>query len=540
MKKNSIYQFVIVIMILFSFGSVGQIDAQNIKPKDVVILYDNDVHCAIDGYARMAGERDVMKNLTPNVALVSCGDFVSGNVFGSINRGEYIVELMNVVGYDFITLGNHEFDYRIPQLQKLTEKLTAKTLSCNFRTIDGNKTMFDGHAIKQFGKLNVAFIGVSTPESMTSSTPAYFKDENGKFVYTFCQDRLFEIVQNEVDQARQEGADYVVVLSHLGDVGSAPTSLQLISHTSGIDVVLDGHAHSEIPQQTVLNSKGKKVVLSSTGTAFANVGRLIIKSNGHISTELIPTDEIFYNSKVSFWAASVKNKVDEAGRREIGSSAVAQSINDETGARIVRKLECNLGDFCADAYRMTQNTDIGWCNGGSIRADLPAGKITLNSLLSVFPFNSQAAVGEVTGQAVLDALEMTSRRSPVDNGGFAQVSGLKYEIDTTVASSVIVDGNGVFSSVNGKRRVHHVTVLNKNTGEYEPIVPTAHYTIAASAYVLRDNGDGVVFPNIVITKDAVCSDAEILETYITKFLNKKIGTEYAEPQGRIIVGDGRK
>lgn len=540
MKKNTLYQFVIVVMVLFSFGTFSQVDAQNIKPKDVVILYDNDVHCAIDGYARMAGERDMMKSQTQNVALVSCGDFVSGNVYGTANKGEYIAEIMNVVGYDFITLGNHEFDYRIPQLMKFTDKLTAKTLCCNFRKISGDKAMFDGHAIKNFGKVSVAFIGVTTPEAMTSSTPAYFKDENGKFAYTFCQDRLFEIVQNEVDQARQEGADYVVVLSHLGDVGSAPTSLQLISHTSGIDVVLDGHAHSEIPQQTVLNSKGKKVVLSSTGTAFANVGRLIIKSNGHISTELIPAAEIFYNSKVSFWANAVKDKVEAAGRREIGTSEVNQSINDKAGNRIVRKLECNLGDFCADAYRLTQNTDIGWCNGGSVRADLPAGRITLNSLLSVFPFNSQAAVGEVTGQAVLDALEMAARRSPVDNGGFAQVSGLQYEIDTTIKSSVIVDGNGVFVSVDGPRRVHHVTVLDKTTGEYTPIVPTKRYTIASSAYVLRDNGDGIVFPNIVITKDAVCSDAEILETYLTKNLNKMIGTEYAAPQGRIIVGDGRK
>ena len=281
------------ILILGSFGC-SKDDDLPVVGKDVVVLYDNDVHCAVDGYARFAALRDslVMQN---DVCLVSCGDFLSGGDLGDSSEGENIVRIMNMVGYDYVALGNHEFDFSVERLDEVVAELKAEVLCCNFCRADDKNPVYSSFSIRRLGNINVAFIGVVTPDALTYSEDVipYFLDENGNYKYTFCRDEIFSVVQKQVDSAIWMGADIVVLLSHLGDESYVDvSSTLLISNTVGIDVVLDAHQHNVIPGRYVPNRMGKLVLLSSTGSNFKYAGELRIKSNGYISSKLIEIDSI--------------------------------------------------------------------------------------------------------------------------------------------------------------------------------------------------------------------------------------------------------
>ncbi|MBR1517360.1 MAG: bifunctional metallophosphatase/5'-nucleotidase, partial [Bacteroidales bacterium] len=470
------------------------------------------------------------------VALVSNGDFVSGSALGAYSRGEYIVRVINAVGYDYLTLGNHEFDYQIPQLHHFVSTLTAQTLCCNFQSTASHKPVFQDYAIRKFGRVKVAFIGVTTPSTPSSSSPIYFKDSQGHFAYTFCQDSLVEVIQHRVDRARRQGADYVVLLSHIGDDDVPPTSPEIIARTSGISVVLDGHSHSTIPQRKVVNRVGDTVLLSSTGTAFVNIGCLIIDADGHVSTRLIPTKEIVEeDKKVARVVDAVRAEYRQVGERHVGVSHVEMPSADVDRGRITRFEETALGDFCADAFRHILDADIGWCNGGAFRKGINRGELTFNDLYSVFPFNNKVLKASLSGQDIADALEAASALLPHANGRFAQVSGLRYTVDTSVASSVIFDSVDVFVSVSGARRVSDIQVLNRRTGHYEPLAYDQRYTIASTDYVLLLMGAGMVFPSLRIEETARHTDAQTIEQYLVRDLGGVIPTRYATLDDRITI-----
>ncbi|MBD5443993.1 MAG: bifunctional metallophosphatase/5'-nucleotidase [Lachnospiraceae bacterium] len=551
-RKSSFNLFFVAVTILFLLCGCG---AKTGEANDIIILYTNDVHCAVDentGYAGLAAYKKLMEEKTPYVTLVDCGDAIQGAVIGLVSKGEYPMQLMNRVGYDFAVLGNHEFDYGMDQLAAILDASGAQYLGCNIRySGEGENALAEvkPYHIESYGDTDIAFIGVCTPESIVSSTPAYFMDEEGQFVYDFYGggdgEDFYRQIQATVDECRNKGADYIVVLSHLGvDEDSAPfRSVDLIERTQGVDAVLDGHSHSVISCQIVKDKSGKEVPLSSTGTELAYIGQLTITQSGTITTGLISYSE--KDEEMSGNIREIQENFEGDMKRMVGKSEIPLSISSETGIRMVRNRETGIGDFCADAYRMVSGADIAILNGGSIRAGIPAGDITCGDLIGVHPFGNSLCVVSTSGQEILDALEMANRavqdefsdgeNAVGENGGFMQVSGITFTVDTSVDSSVVLDENDIFVSCGDVRRVKDVMVLQKD-GSYASLDPEQTYTLASQNYLLKKGGDGLnMFMDNPLTIDDGLTDYMILENYIQNDLGGVIGVEYEKPQGRIVI-----
>ena len=545
MKKmyGKLLSFVLAMAMVFSVPVVSDAAVvSSVDKSDIVILYDNDVHCEVDGYIEMAAIKKELQSQSNYVSLVSCGDFVQGGVIGSISKGEAIVKIMNNIGYDVVTLGNHEFDYAMSQLKSLMLDLDAKVVSSNFLKKSTGKPVFSSYTIKKYGKTKVAFVGVTTPETFTKSTPAYFQNSKGEFVYDFCGDAtgkaLYKRVQTVVNTARKNGADYVVALTHLGteSVTKQWSAQSLVKNTYGIDVVLDGHSHSTVESLKVKNKKGKNVAISSTGTKFSNVGELVITKKGKITTKLISLGE---DEETKSYVEGVKDEYNKLLEKVIGKTEVDLTTLGADGNRAVRNAETNLGDFCADAFRSVMDADIGMMNGGGIRANVAIGNLTYNDLISVFPWSNYGCVIEATGQQIKDALEMGAKNYPEENGGFLHVSGLKYTIDVSIPSSVVTNADtGMFEKVNGKYRVTDIQVWNAKKSAYEPIDLQTTYTVAGTNYTLRNNGDGyTMFNGCKVVKDNTMVDNDVLRVYLTDVLKGVVDEQYKDPagQGRITI-----
>ena len=505
--------------------------------QDIIILYENDVHCSVDGYAEMGALKAEMKQRTPYVALVSAGDFVQGGSLGAISKGGYIIDIMNTVGYDFVTLGNHEFDYAIPRMKELMNTLKATVVCCNLIDLKTDQRLFKPYGILDFGGTKVAFVGAATPYSFNSSTPAYFQDEKGNYVYSLCADTYYDTFQNFVNDARLQGADYVIALTHLGeDVEYDPINSQtLAANTYGIDVIIDGHSHTIAPCRSLTNKIGQTVLYTQTGAHFENLGVLTIAPDGKIKTELISTKG--YGKKdpaVEATIDRVKNEYAQMGARKIAHSEVMLPAKNEQGDWLVRKYETSLGDLCADAFRVMLGTDIAMVGGGSIRKDLPAGDICYDDIFNAFPFNNTTCIATLTGQQILDALEFGVGAWPTDFGGFPHVSGMTYEFDGSIESPVVYDVNKAFVRIDaGERRIFNVRVLDPQTGSYDPIDPKREYTVGGTTYLLRDAGDGYEMLK-GLGRDTGTADVEILEKYITDALQGDIRTsQYGASQERV-------
>ena len=507
-------------------------------PQDIIVLYDNDVHCAVDGYANFAALKDEMKATHKYVTVVSNGDFAQGGSLGASSHGRNIVNIMNEVGYDYVTLGNHEFDYGIPRQMELMDALTAECLCCNFKDLRTGKQVYKPYHVVNYGGFDVAYVGMTTPYTINSSTPTYFKDDSGNYVYSFCIDEFYGLVQNAVNSARKEGADFVVVLSHLGDEDEGEggiNSPSMIENTYGIDVVLDGHSHSVILDSIIKNKKGEKVTLTSTGTKFAYMGRLTIHPDHTFKTELIPVSS--YTKKdptVLKVIEDIKEGYKKVAEQVIFTSDVELAAFDNQNNRLVRNRECNIGNFCADAYRTVFDTDIAFLGGGSIRANLPKGEVTFNDLYTMFPFENGTCKGEITGELLLDLLEHSVSIAPGEFGGFQQVSGIRFEYDSSIPSPVVYDANHSFASVKGERRVKKVEIMNKETGKYEPLDPKKTYIFAASSYIAIDHGDGfAMMERCKNIQDSGILDTDIIQNFMENYKNNHIGSEYANTEGRI-------
>lgn len=552
LKKVKVLTLSLLLALLIGLmGGCGSDDGQ----QDIVVLYTGDVYCAVDeniGYAGLAAYKKQVEKETPYVALVDCGDALQGDAIGTISQGEYLVDIMNKVGYDFAVLGNHEFDYGMERLEELMEMSDAAYLGCNVDYTGSGENALSAlqqYEIVDYGDTKVAFIGISAPESISQSTPAYFMDENGDIVYSFCSDSgeaLYSRVQETVDSCREEGADYVIALTHLGDdESSAPfRSTDLIAGTSGIDAVLDSDSHSAIDSDMVEKEEGREIPLSSSGTGLENIGQLTITPEGDITTRLI-SDFEEKDSDMESFIADIQSEYEEELQQVIAGSDVELTTESEDGVRLIRNRETNLGDFCADAYRQIAGADIAFVNGGGIRADLSEGDITYEDILAVHPYGNHLCVVEATGQEILDALEMGScstmaetgdgEKAAGESGGFLQVSGLRYTIDTSVDSTVKVDKDGMFVSCGQQRRVKNVEVL-QDDGSYEPIDVDETYTLASHDYMLRQSGDGfTMFADNEMVVEEGMVDYQILITYISDYLGGSIGEQYSSPDGRITV-----
>ena len=525
----------------------------------VVVLYTNDVHTYIGNNVGEGNENGLtyskvaaLKDSYDNALLVDAGDHIQGTAYGSLDKGETILKLMNAAGYDAATLGNHEFDYGMAGCMQAIEWAEFPYLSCNFyHEKDGvaGDPVLDSYKVFEVDGVKVAFVGVTTPESFTKSTPAYFQDENGDYIYGIAGGTdgaaLYAAVQKAIDAASKE-ADYVIGLGHLGDDPSSEpwTSEEVIANTTGLDAFIDGHSHSTVEMKEVTDKSGDTVVLSQTGSYLNAVGKMTIAADGTITTELLDGEELAdltpdadVKAIEDAWVAEVDNQLGEV----IGHISDTLDNYAADGTRLVRSRETNTGDFAADALyylfdNMDLDVDVAIMNGGGVRNAAITGDISYLTCKQIHTFGNVACLQTVTGQQILDALEWGAKDAPAENGGFLQVSGLKYTIDTSIPSTVQKDEKGVWTGgPTGEYRVKDVQVLNNETGEYETLDLTAKYNLAGYNYTLRDLGDGfAMFDGAVNVLDYVMEDYMVLANYVKSFEKGEV-TGYAAPAGRIKV-----
>ncbi|PDX74201.1 bifunctional metallophosphatase/5'-nucleotidase [Faecalibacterium prausnitzii] len=507
---------------------------------DVTILYTNDVHTYIDKqspkltYAAIADLKQSYQNAGKDVLLVDAGDHVQGTAYGSMDEGASIIKLMNAAGYDVATPGNHEFDYGMDRAKAIMKEADFPYLSCNW--VDLRTTLRVLPSVKVFvrGGRRIAFVGVTTPETFTKSTPAYFMDKaQRKYIYDIQggEDgkKLYDAVQKAIDKAKLL-ADVVIGLGHLGvDPSSSPwTSEEVIAHTSGFDAFIDGHSHTVMENKQVQDASGKAVTLTQTGSYFANVGEMTIAADGTITTKLIPTHEGM-DAGIAAMQTGWVNTVDDMLGEKIAVGDSDFYVSDPaTGKRRIRSAETNLGDFVADGIYTYFNEveklhcDVAIMNGGGIRADVPAGDWTFKTCKQISPFGNVACLMSVTGKQIQDALEFAARFAGEDgkeNGGFLQVAGATYEIHTDIPNTVQTDEKNVWiGSATGTPRVQNVKIYDKASGSYLPLDPGATYALAGMNYTLRNLGDGfAMFDGAELIKDYVSEDYLVMSTYAMIF-----------------------
>ena len=507
---------------------------------DVTILYTNDVHTYIDKqspkltYAAIADLKQSYQNAGKDVLLVDAGDHVQGTAYGSMDEGASIIKLMNAAGYDVATPGNHEFDYGMDRAKAIMKEADYPYLSCNWVDLRTGLRVLPSVKVFVRGGRRIAFVGVTTPETFTKSTPAYFMDKaQRKYIYDIQggEDgkKLYDAVQKAIDKAKLL-ADVVIGLGHLGvDPSSSPwTSEEVIAHTSGFDAFIDGHSHTVMENKQVQDASGKAVTLTQTGSYFANVGEMTIAADGTITTKLIPTHEGM-DAGIAAMQTSWVNTVDDMLGEKIAVGDSDFYVSDPAiGKRRIRSAETNLGDFVADGIYAYFNEveklhcDLAIMNGGGIRADVPAGDWTFKTCKQVSPFGNVACLMSVTGKQIQDALEFAARfagEGGKENGGFLQVAGATYEIHTDIPNTVQTDEKNVWiGSATGTPRVQNVKIYDKASGSYLPLDPGATYALAGMNYTLRNLGDGfAMFDGAELIKDYVSEDYLVMATYAMTF-----------------------
>ena len=510
------------------------------EKSEVTILYTNDVHTYIDKqapeltYAAIAALKQSYQNAGKKVLLVDAGDHVQGTAYGSMDQGASIIELMNAAGYDAATPGNHEFDYGMDRAKELMRDADFPYLSCNWVDLRTNLRVLPEIKVFVRGGVRIAFVGITTPETFTKSTPAYFMNKaQTKYIYDILGgedgQKLYSAVQKAVDKAKCL-ADVVIGLGHLGvDPSSSPwTSEEVIAHTTGFDAFIDGHSHTVMENKQVADASGRLVTLTQTGSYFANVGEMTIAPDGTISTRLVSTydqEDVAVAAEQAAWVSSV----DEMLGEKIAVADTKFYITDPaTGKRRIRSGETNLGDFVADGIYTYFNEveqlhcDIAIMNGGGIRSDEDAGYWTFKTCKQVSPFGNVACLMSVTGKQIQDALEFAARFAGEDgkeNGGFLQVAGATYEIHTDIPNTVQTDEKNVWiGSATGTPRVQNVKIYDKASGSYLPLDPGATYALAGMNYTLRNLGDGfAMFDGAELIKDYVSEDYLVMSTYAMTF-----------------------
>lgn len=539
--KNKITAIILCVLLTLSVFPVWAFAS---NAEDIVILYENDVHCAIEGYSKLSAMKKELQKSYSYVGVVSGGDYIQGSSLGVVSKGEYIVKIMNLVGYDAVALGNHEFDYRLERLEELIGMMNTKPVCCNFQKLDESASYFEPYSIVSYGDTDIAYIGITTPTTITSSSPLQFKDENGEFMYTFNSSTLYEVVQNNIISAKAEGADYIIGISHIGYAddsiyGDLEDVESLIKNTDGLDVVLDAHSHSVIESKKITDKGGNSVLLSSTGTKFEYIGKLTI-SDDFAETELIKTQDYQETDPdVDAYIEQIYEEYKTLGERKVAYSEVDLITYDDNGNRLVRNNETNLGDLCADAFRYATDADIGYFNGGGIRSDIKKGDVTFNDLLNLMPFNNTVVLAEVDGQTIKDMMEMAVMAWPAEDGCFPHLSGITFSVNKSIPSSVEVNEFEEFVGVSGEYRVYDIKIYNNETKQYEPLRLNKTYTLAASNYFLLEYGSGMnmLEKAKIILNDGML-DVEAVERYVVEELDGIIGQEYSQMNANITFTDG--
>ena len=494
----------------------------------ITILCTNDVHCTYTDYdkiAALAKDADL---------LIDNGDAVQGDLVGTLSKGEYIIDIMNYLGYDLAGLGNHEFDYGIERLKYLTDKADYPYICCNFKSLETGKLLCEPYRIFDIKGKRIAIVAADTPETLASANPKFFKNSDDELIYSFAERNngmeLVETIQKYVDEVRREGADIVLLLSHLGidefDYTRPWSSTHVIAHTEGIDVVLDGHSHS-VTDMSLPNKNGENVRLLQTGTALAYCTKVEI-SGDDITCSLIDLSEAERDPAATAFIATISEKFEAIRQEKVAVALQPLNMYDENDKRLVRNNTAALADFCADALCWKTGAEIGLLNGGGIRASIAQGDVTVGNLISVHSFANTVVEAKVSGQMLADILEQAASTLPAEYGGFIHASGIEWSIDTDIPSPVRTNESGEMVAIEGTRRVHDITVGG------EPLDLQRKYTVAGSEYVVLGGGNGLpAVPEKDVINPNCGIDYEILIEYARDALHGIIGEQYAQPAGRI-------
>jgi len=546
MKNKHI--LLLTILPLFSVFSCGPSE----KPitEQLSLVFTNDIHSYIGNtkddnlalrLSQIGAYVQDIKGQGKNALLVDAGDSVQGTVYGAVDQGASVIEMMNQTGYDLSIPGNHDFDYTVPTFLENVKKANFDYISCNFVSLPSKELLFSPTKIYEFKEIKIGFVGVSTPETITASTPTYFQDENGNWIYDFLGTEnpslLYSSTQQAVDSIRDK-VDYVVALGHLGieqvSKDNGISSVNVINNTNGIDIFIDGHSHTLVEGEKIQNKDGKDVTLVQTGSNLQKFGVVTFYSNNTYSLKM---EEGYEKNLTSI--ASLENKLITKIDSLMGDQIAVNDTKfythnpDKPSQRIIRARETNEGNLVADSFYWYLNEYKGLecdCiiqNAGGIRAEIEEGAITYKTLNTVLPFNNVTCLIEATGQEIKDALEMgvtvvdkwdETWDCPAENGGFLHVAGMKYQVDCSIPSKVVTDDKGMFVKVDGEYRTKDIKIYNKKTQSYDELDLTKTYRLGGINYILRNSGSGLsMFSDNKLVVDYLESDFQVFVHYITSF-----------------------
>ena len=530
------------------------------KSDDIIIIHTNDVHCGIMnsiGYDGLMLYKKELQEKYKYVLTIDVGDHVQGDIIGLLSKGLDIIEIMNKIGYDISTLGNHEFDYGLDPLYECSKKLSnGGYISANFCYRESKAPIFPPYKILNVGDKKIAFIGLTTPITLTGSSLYNIVDENGNRVYDFLSENngqlLYDTVQNYINKLKENKTDYIIILDHIGDEADTVnqyTSSLLLSNIYGVDAMLDAHTH-KIYNKTGLDKKGNSVILAQTGTKLSNIGVLKIKTNGEISSEIISEvpkpdneeyaekvirnkKEVWVDKEMNSFLINITNKYSGELDKKIGHSDFDLIVNTDPNKdhhkHACRSEETTLGNLITDAFRYVGKTDIALANGASIRGDLLKGDISFKMILNILPYSSEIVTKQILGEDILDALELGVKNLPEKSAIFQQVSGISFKVNIGIKSTIELDENGIFIRVKGERRVYDVKVGN------EKLDLKKLYSISMPEYT-SDGGDG--FSMFSKYKDSITTsklDNEALKIYLDEELKGEIPEKYRNREGRIRI-----
>ena len=514
--------------------------------KNLTLIVTSDIHAGVEDNWTLAGVYEKRKEYEAKgdyTLLIDDGDLLQGNLLSSLTKGADLMDIANAAGFDIMTFGNHEFDYGMDQFMTNAKKLKNPYISCNFN--QNGKLIFKPYVIKEFDGVKFAFIGISTPETLSTSKPKYFQDENGNYIYDFFQgnngETLYAKVQETIDNAKAEGADYIIAVAHIGqkETSGPYKYTDIISHTSGFDVFLDGHSH-DTDQVNMKDKDGNTVFRMGVGTKLSCIGVVTFTPAGTIEHELLTfeqppegTEPIKYNNSVETLIEQKSSEINKIILEEVGTTDFPLFIydpeaKDDAGKpiRIIRRMETNLGDLITDAFKNKTGAECSFLNSGSIRVNVDKGNITISNIIDVMPFGNVLCLIEVTGQQLLDAMEWGCHVTPKESGGFPQVSGITFDLDTVIADPCKVDDNGMCIGIEGERRVKNLKING------EAVDPNKKYKLTTLSYIALDNGDGyTAFDGCTVLEKGVAEDYTVIVDYIKNDLGGKIPDTYRDPYG---------
>ena len=532
-KKKAMLSLLLALCLAVTMIHTAAYGAEDVS-EDIVILYTGDIHGGVGANISLAGLRayaNERQAKSKYLEIVDAGDALSGTALANASKGKFVVEAMNEAGYGIAVPGVHDFDFGVNTLlDELAPMADYKYVSCNFTDIETWETAFKPYEIVTYGDTKVAYVGISDPATMSKSSVGFTENSGGgkyNFIYGGDGKYLYSIVQYAVDMAKRDGADYVVAIGHLDSQGEAAyTPKSVIANTTGINAFIAGNSHSSIVGQQVKDKDGKSVLLTSAGSGLKNIGVLTITPGKNISSQLVSNYAYRY-IKTSTAIRSLEQKYAASLKETVASSEVRLNSANSDGIRTVGSSETNLGDLCADAYRAVTGADIALVEASEIEGEIAAGDISYADIERVMPANASISMFTVSGGEILDALEMAARLFPATNEGFLQVSGLSFDIQETVKSSVTVDSKGNFTGVQKEYRVTNVMIGSKE------LDLMGDYTVAATEDFLTGATGYTMFEDVSKKVTGITTDNQALYQYITKDLKGKISAAYENKAGRI-------